>query len=50
MVNSVIVKQAYLLIAMPISIDKVYGYTDLCVYKQDFSGDLTWLILIRFLK
>ena len=50
MVNSVSVKQAYPLIALPISIDKVHIYTDLCVYKPDFSGDLTWLILIIFLR
>ena len=50
MVNSVSVKQAYPLIALPISIDKVHIYTDSCMYKQDFSGDLTRVILIRFLR
>ena len=47
MVNSVSVKQAYPLSALLICIDKVHTYTDLCVYEQDFSGDLTWFILIR---
>ena len=46
MVNSVIVKRAYPLIALPICIDKIHVYTALrlCVYKLD----LTWLILIKF--
>ena len=49
MVNSVSVKQVYPLIVLPNCIDKLHGYTD-CVYKLDFSGDLTWLILINFLR
>ena len=40
-VNSVSVKKAYPLITLPICIDNIHGYTDLCVYKLDFSGDLT---------
>ena len=48
MVNSVSVEQAYLLLALPISIDKVCGHTDLCVYKQNFLGDLTLLFWLDF--
>ena len=50
MVNSVSVKQSYPLIALPICIDMIHGYTGLCVYKLGFSGELTWFILIIFLK
>ena len=50
MVNSASVKQAYLLNALPICIDKLHGYTDLYVYKLDFTGDLTWLKLMNFLR
>ena len=39
MVNSVSVKQAYPLFALPISIDKIYGNTDLYVITNCISHD-----------
>ena len=48
--ESVSVKQAYPLIALPLCIDKLQSYTDLCVHKLEFSGDLTGLILIKLLR
>ena len=50
MVNLVSVIQVYSLYCIVYCLLSIHGNTDLCMYKLDFSGDLTWLILIKFLR